>query len=92
MRGEEEIGHLLRLFCALERQEDLLNLLDSVMGAEGVQVFSGSESADPDLSGCAIIMSPYGNHQGAVIGAIGVLGPVRMCYTRIIPMVNYTAK
>ena len=69
--------------------KNLLNVLDSVMSAEGEQVFIGSESADPDLSGCAIIMSPYGNHQGAVIG---VVGPVRMCYTRIIPMVNYTAK
>ena len=80
------------LFEALETKESLLRLLEVTDGAEGVQIFIGAENELFALSGCSMIIAPYQNHQEQIVGAIGVIGPTRMNYARIIPMVDYTAK
>ncbi|HBR69887.1 MAG TPA: heat-inducible transcriptional repressor HrcA [Rhodospirillaceae bacterium] len=76
----------------LEEQENMLKLLDSVGDADGVQIFIGAENKIFDQSGWSMIISPYRNGKEQIIGAIGVIGPTRLNYDRIIPMVDYTAQ
>ena len=80
------------LFSLLERKETMLRLIQAADEGEGVQIFIGSESALFGLAGCSMIIAPYMNSQERVLGAIGVIGPTRMNYARIIPTVDYTAK
>lgn len=93
----QAIGDLERirtLFTALEGKENLARLLDAAETAEGVQIFIGAESDLFTHAGCSLIVAPYGRGEDdkTIVGAIGVLGPTRMNYARIIPMVDYTAK
>lgn len=88
----EELNRIRCLFEALDTKKDLLELLDAVIVADGVQIFIGSESNLFKLSGCSLIVSPYATDTGGIVGAIGVIGPARLNYSRIIPMVDYTAK
>ena len=76
----------------METKEYLLRLLEVTEGGKGVQIFIGAENELFSLSGCSMIIAPYQNHQEQIVGAIGVIGPTRMNYARIIPMVDYTAK
>ena len=92
VRHMEELNLVRTLFEALDTQKDLLELLDAVIAADGVQIFIGSENNIFKLSGCSLIVSPYSSENGRVIGAIGVIGPARLNYSRIISMVDYTAK
>lgn len=87
-----DLEHIRALFSALEAKENMLRLLDAAEIAEGVQIFIGSGSNLFSLTGCSMIVSPYMNEEERVIGAIGVVGPTRMNYARIIPMVDYTSK
>jgi heat-inducible transcriptional repressor len=87
-----ELEHIRSLFAALETKEMLVNLLSIVDRADGVQIFIGSGNALFNLTGCSMIVSPYRDGRERIIGAIGVIGPTRMNYARIIPMVDYTAK
>jgi heat-inducible transcriptional repressor len=80
------------LFEALETRETMLRLLEATSSAEGVQIYIGAENRLFAGSGCSMIVSPYMNGQEKVIGAIGVVGPLRMNYARIVPMVDYTAR
>lgn len=80
------------LLSYLEEQENMLKLLDTVSGAEGVQIFIGTENQIFNQSGWSVILSPYKNAEEKIIGAIGVVGPTRLDYDRIIPMVDYTSK
>ncbi len=80
------------LFAALETKESAMRLLEALGGAEGVQIYIGAESELFGLSGCSMVIAPYGQQNGRVIGAIGVIGPTRINYARVIPMVDYTAK
>jgi len=92
VRHMEELNRIRNLFEALDAQEELLELLDAAIAADGVQIFIGSESSLFQLSGCSLIVSPYSGDKGRIVGAIGVIGPARLNYSRIIPMVDYTAK
>ncbi|MBY0293703.1 MAG: heat-inducible transcriptional repressor HrcA [Alphaproteobacteria bacterium] len=92
VRHVEELDRIRALFEALDTQEGLLNLLDASIAADGVQIFIGSESSLFQLSGCSLIVSSYSLDSGRIVGAIGVIGPTRLNYNRIIPMVDYTAK
>jgi len=92
VRHGEELNRVRMLFEALDTQQELLELLDAAIDADGVQIFIGSESNLFQLSGCSLIVSPYSTDNGRVVGAIGVIGPSRLNYSRIIPMVDYTAK
>lgn len=91
-KTSDDVSHIQRLFESLEKKEDILELLDAAKKAEGVQVFMGANSPLFHLSGCSMIVAPYKNSHHDVIGAIGVLGPARQNYGRIIPMVNHAAK
>ena len=82
----------LRLFDDLEQKEQLIGLLDLVRDAEGVRIFIGAETRLFSLSGSAVIAAPYMSGRQKVLGAIGVIGPARLNYARVIPLVDYTAR
>ena len=88
----EDLERIRQLFTALETKEALARLLELTDSAEGVQIFIGAENDLFGLAGCSVVMAPYGNSQNQIVGAIGVIGPTRINYARIIPMVDYTAK
>ncbi|MCY4310574.1 MAG: heat-inducible transcriptional repressor HrcA, partial [Rhodospirillaceae bacterium] len=87
----DELEKVRRLFSALETKETLLRLLDLSSDAQGVQIFIGAENELFQNTGCSMIITPYKNTDEQIVGAIGVIGPTRMNYARIIPMVDYTA-
>ena len=87
-----DLEHIRALFEALETKEALMKLLDAADMAEGVQIFIGAESELFTLAGASMVIAPYANSEEKLVGAIGVIGPTRMNYGRIIPMVDYTAK
>ena len=80
------------LFDDLEQKEQLTGLLDLVREAEGVRIFIGAETRLFSLSGSAVIAAPYMSGRQKVLGAIGVIGPARLNYARVIPLVDYTAR
>lgn len=88
----EDIHRLHGLFQTLETKESVFNLLEATQEGDGVQIFIGSENELFGLSGCSMVISSFRDENRKVIGAIGVIGPVRINYGRIIPMVDYTAK
>jgi heat-inducible transcriptional repressor len=92
VRHVDELNRIRLLFEAMDTQKELLELLDAAIVADGVQIFIGSENKLFQLSGCSLIVSPYSTDNGRIVGAIGVIGPARLNYSRIIPMVDYTAK
>ena len=86
-----EVGRMKTLLQALEEKNLLLTLLDKTMDAEGVQIFIGSEVQLSDMETLSIITSPY--RQGKnVVGALGIIGPTRMDYLKLIPIVEYSAQ
>jgi len=87
-----DLERLRALFEMLETKETMLRLLDASKQGEGVQIFIGAESHLFGVAGCSMIIAPYQNSREQVVGAIGVIGPTRINYARIIPMVDYTAK
>ncbi len=87
-----DLERLRTLFEMLETKETVLRLLDASRRGEGVQIFIGAESHLFGISGCSLIIAPYQNSREQIVGAIGVIGPTRINYARIIPMVDYTAK
>ena len=87
-----DLERLRSLFEMLETKETVLRLLDASKKAEGVQIFIGAESHLFGVAGCSMIIAPYQNSREQIVGAIGVIGPTRINYARIIPMVDYTAK
>lgn len=91
-RAAEDLDRVRQLFDALERQQGVLDLLDSTQEADGVRLFIGAENTLFPLSGSSLIVAPYMNANRQVIGALGVIGPTRMNYARVIPMVDYTAQ
>lgn len=87
-----DLERLRTLFEMLETKETVLRLLDASRQGEGVQIFIGAESHLFGVAGCSLIIAPYQNSREQIVGAIGVIGPTRINYARIIPMVDYTAK
>jgi len=85
------VDKLRRLFEAFNEKRDILNLLDHSLRADGVQIFIGQESGFRILDDCSVVTSPY-IADNEVVGVIGVIGPTRMAYERIIPIVDVTAK
>ena len=90
--GAEELERMRQLFDDLESKRDVAQLLDLADEAEGVRVFIGSENKLFSLSGSSLVISPYTDSRRRVIGAIGVIGPTRLNYGRIVPIVDYTAR
>ncbi len=88
----EDMERVRLLFDDLEQKEQLIGLLDNVRDAEGVRIFIGSETRLFSLSGSTVIAAPYMTGRQKVLGAIGVIGPARLNYARVIPLVDYTAR
>jgi heat-inducible transcriptional repressor len=88
----EELKRMRRLFDELEQQEGLIELLGEAEQAEGVRIFIGSENKLFSLSGSSLIVAPYRDEDDRIVGAVGVIGPTRLNYARIVPMVDYTAQ
>lgn len=88
----DDLERVRRLFETLETQETLARLLALAEDAQGVQIFIGAENDLFENTGCSMIIAPYRNSDQQVIGAVGVIGPTRMNYARIIPMVDYTSQ
>jgi len=88
----DDLLHLKKLFDILETKEGLLTLLEASIMGDGVQIFIGAENTLFEVSGCSVIIAPYKNKVGKIIGSLGVVGPARLNYARIVPLVDYTAK
>ena len=88
----EDLERVRSLFDDLETKRGLVDLLGRAELAEGVRLFIGSENKLFSLSGSSTIIAPYRDSAGRILGVIGVIGPTRLNYARIIPMVDYTAK
>ena len=88
----EDLERVRMLFDDLEQKEQLIGLLDGVREAQGVRIFIGAETRLFSLSGSALIAAPYMSGRQKVLGAIGVIGPARLNYARVIPLVDYTAR
>ena len=88
----EDLERVRSLFEDLEQKEQLIGLLDGVRDGQGVRIFIGAETRLFSLSGSAVIAAPYMTGSQKVVGAIGVIGPARLNYARIIPLVDYTAR
>jgi heat-inducible transcriptional repressor len=86
-----DMGRLKHLFDAFNQKRDILHLLDQALKARGVQIFIGEESGYEPLDNCSVVTSTYGA-DGEVLGVLGVVGPTRMEYERVIPIVDMTAK
>ncbi len=88
----EDLDRIRSLFDDLERKRDLAQLLDLTEAGDGVRVFIGSENKLFSLSGSSLVVSPYMNAERRIVGAVGVIGPTRQNYGRIVPIVDYTAQ
>ncbi|MSO64352.1 MAG: heat-inducible transcriptional repressor HrcA [Alphaproteobacteria bacterium] len=87
-----DLERLRELFSTLETKKGLLGLLDMARDAEGVRIYIGAADNLFNRAGCSVIIAPYADSHERIIGAIGVIGPTRLNYARIIPMVDFTAK
>jgi heat-inducible transcriptional repressor len=92
LKAVEDLERVRSLFDALETKRGVIDLLGSAERADGVRIFIGSENKLFSLSGSSTIISPYRDGAGRIVGVIGVIGPTRLNYARVIPMVDYTAK
>jgi heat-inducible transcriptional repressor len=88
----QDLERIRTLFDDLERKRDIADFLELAEGGEGVRIFIGSENKLFSLSGSSLVVSPYMNADQKIIGAVGVIGPTRLNYGRIVPIVNYTAQ
>jgi len=92
LKALEDLERVRSLFDALETKRGVIDLLGRAERADGVRIFIGSENKLFSLSGSSTIIAPYRDGKGSIVGVIGVIGPTRLNYARIIPMVDYTAK
>ncbi|NRA98290.1 MAG: heat-inducible transcriptional repressor HrcA [Rhodobacteraceae bacterium] len=90
--SSEDLERFKTLFDDLERKRDIVDFLQMAEDADGVRIFIGSENRLFSLSGSSLVVSPYMNADRKVIGAVGVIGPTRLNYGRIVPIVDYTAQ
>ncbi len=87
-----DLERIRALFEALETKEEMLKLLSLTDTADGVQIFIGADNTLFNVAGVSMVVDSFQNNNQQIVGAIGVIGPMRMNYARIIPMVDYTAK
>ena len=92
LAGVEDIDRLRMLFDDLEKKESLIEFLDLAESGPGVRIFIGSENKLFSLSGSSLVVAPYRDGEDRIVGAVGVIGPTRLNYSRIVPMVDYTAQ
>lgn len=92
LTASEDLERIRQLFDDLESQREIVQLLGASEHAEGVRIFIGSENKLFSLSGSSLIVAPFRDETRRIVGVLGVIGPTRLNYARIIPMVDYTAK
>lgn len=92
LKAIEDLERIRLLFDDLERKRDLIQLLGLADSGEGVRIFIGSENKLFSLSGSSVVVSPYRDHDNRIVGVLGVIGPTRLNYARIVPVVDYTAR
>lgn len=92
VQASEDLERMKKLFDELERKKDLIKLMELAKDGRGVRLFIGSENNLFSLSGSSLVVSPYMNGANKIVGVIGVIGPTRLNYARIVPMVDYTAQ
>ena len=92
VKAVQELERIRGLFEILEKKEATIRLLEAAGAADGVQIFIGSDNTYFDLTGCSMVVAPYHDRQGQIVGALGVIGPARMNYARVVPLVDYTSK
>ena len=90
--SEADLERIRTLFDDLERKRDIAQFLELAEEGEGVRIFIGSENKLFSLTGSSLVVSPYMNADRKIIGAVGVIGPTRLNYGRVVPIVNYTAQ
>ncbi|MCF6291779.1 MAG: heat-inducible transcriptional repressor HrcA [Robiginitomaculum sp.] len=92
VEASQNLERIRLLLDEMEQKKELISLLDEAGKAPGVKIYIGSENPLFSLSGSSVVTAPYMNAQGKVLGAIGVIGPTRLNYAKVIPMVDYTAQ
>ena len=94
LRGRPDAteSYVRRLLDELEEAQEIARLLEGAREAPGCRIFIGSENRMFALSGSSVIAAPYRGSQGQVVGVVGVIGPTRLNYARVVPMVDFTAK
>nr|WP_208394072.1 heat-inducible transcriptional repressor HrcA [Pseudochelatococcus lubricantis] len=92
LKAAEDVERIRLLFADLETQKDVIDLLSRAEGGEGVRIFIGSENKLFSLSGSSMIAAPFRDSRQTILGVVGVIGPTRLNYSRIVPMVDYTAR
>lgn len=90
--ADEDLERVRMLFDDLERKRDVIDVLQAASSADGVQVFIGSENRLFSLSGSSVIVAPYRDQSNQIVGVLGVIGPTRLNYGRVVPIVDYTAE
>jgi len=94
--GEEiiskDLDQIRNLFDDIENKSNYLNVIENTSKGQGVQIFIGSQNFLFKHSGLSMVIAPYKNKEQKIIGAIGVVGPVRLNYAKIVPLVDYTSK
>ena len=88
----KDLDRMKTIFDDIDNKSNFLNILESTGKGNGVQIFIGAQNFLFNHSGLSMVMAPYTNKEQKIIGAIGVLGPVRINYARIVPLVDYTSK
>ncbi len=88
----ENLERVRMLFDDLERKQELIDLLGAARDGEGVRIFIGSENRLFSLSGSSVVIAPYRDQSEQIVGVLGVIGPTRLNYARVIPIVDYTAE
>ncbi len=92
LRAAEDLERVRLLFSDLETKKDVIDLLGRAEDAEGVRIYIGSENKLFSLSGSSMIAAPFRDGNRKIVGVLGVIGPTRLNYARIVPMVDYTAR
>ncbi|MBO0661198.1 heat-inducible transcriptional repressor HrcA [Jiella sp. MQZ9-1] len=92
LSAAEDVERLRLLFDDLETKSGMIELLDLAEGGNGVRIFIGSENKLFSLSGSSLVVAPYKGGTESIVGAVGVIGPTRLNYRRVVPMVDYTAR
>ena len=91
MRAVQDVDRIRRLFSILEQQETVMRLLEMTQHSQGVQIFIGSEHELFSGTGCSMVITGLTGKGSTLAGALGVIGPTRLNYGRIVPLVDYTA-
>jgi heat-inducible transcriptional repressor len=92
LRAQEDLERIRLLFGDLETQTDVIDLLTRAEEGDGVRIFIGSENKLFSMSGSSMVAAPFRDAEQRIVGVVGIIGPTRLNYARIVPMVDYTAK